>query len=732
MKKLKLQFGLFFFLLALALGFLLLNSYRQMGIEEKSLWVGMSEKVFNQMQATISDFLTQEDGRSFSEYRYYQALPGPGMKEQNLSLSPLSEILAEDDSRGLLGYFQIDPDGSFSTPYLPKGTLEGGRQDLSKRKEKEKELERLAQSLRIEVTPEAEGDKELKKLSAGFVDLTKKVSVGSEVNSPKKEAAQGIGAAALNVYPNPLVQQKASFSKAAKPVTVADEKVPEMKMKEVAPEKAGFLKSENAAVPQDELPVAQNARREVAPNPAQLKAFEAQNKSDGMVYDKSAPAGAMGGGLAPSAPPPSVRASKKGAFDSLGEFSEEKGRDRGPEKEMKKEVRSPLSKNIPEPTAKPVPTYHPPSLLIDPFQARLVSDQYLIFYRKIWIDQKMYLQGFVVRLSRFFEWVMEQSFSNSDLIRFAWAKLQLGDLSLADFGNASTSPKKPIVLFERSLGYPLNAFAWKVYASQLPQLSTRLYLNLFTGIIVLLTTVGLYFIYRSAAAEVVLSQKRQDFVSAVTHELKTPLTSIRMYSEMLEDGWVKEDEKKRDYYRHISKESGRLSHLIDNVLQLARLEKRTYKLNLKKESPIADFQQIGSELKKLADSQGFELVLGAEPDLPPISYDPEALQEIMVILLDNSVKFSKNGFEKILEMALAREGERVAWSWKDRGPGIPPAEKEKIFQKFYRVENELTRSTKGTGIGLAMAHMIMEAMGGEIEARNRDGGGLEVRLSFPI
>jgi signal transduction histidine kinase len=102
-----------------------------------------------------------------------------------------------------------------------------------------------------------------------------------------------------------------------------------------------------------------------------------------------------------------------------------------------------------------------------------------------------------------------------------------------------------------------------------------------------------------------------------------------------------------------------------------------------------------------------------------------------LILLDNSVKFSKNGFEKTLEMGLASEGDRVVWSWRDRGPGIPPAEKEKIFQKFYRVENELTRNTKGTGIGLAMAHMIMEAMGAHIEAENREGGGLIIRLVFP-
>src|SRR5262249_23592242 len=116
----------------------------------------------------------------------------------------------------------------------------------------------------------------------------------------------------------------------------------------------------------------------------------------------------------------------------------------------------------------------------------------------------------------------------------------------------------------------------------------------------------------------------------------------------------------------------------------------------------------------------------------PISYDPEALKEVLLILLDNSMKFASGALDKSIELNLFQEENSVVWEWKDRGPGIPKADLKKVFEKFYRVENELTRQTKGTGIGLAMARMIVESMGGGIEARNREGGGLIIRMSFPV
>ena len=341
----------------------------------------------------------------------------------------------------------------------------------------------------------------------------------------------------------------------------------------------------------------------------------------------------------------------------------------------------------------------------------------------------MYLQGFVVDLNPFFAGLMELSFENSDLASFASVRWFDSGKILAEYG--VTNKNSPL-LFERRMAYPLSNIFWQVLAPTWPQLSTRFYLNLLSLGILLLSTVGLYWIYRSSAAHIELSQKRQDFVSAGTHELKTPLTSIRMYSEMLEDDWVGNESKKKEYYRSIHQESQRLSKLIDHVLQLARLEKHRYSFNLKTEIPEIDLESLGNELQILAQREGFDLKIKLSQQSQPITYDAEAFKEVLLIFLENSIKFSQDLFPKKLELESRVEGKNWILFWRDQGPGIPETELEKVFEKFYRVENEMTRKTKGTGIGLAMAKMIVEGMHAKISAHLPSHGGLEIRIEAPL
>jgi signal transduction histidine kinase len=597
--RLRVQFLLFFVLLAGSLGFFVWNSYRQLGREERELWRGQAEKVYNQMQAAVSDFLTAEDRRPFRDY-------------QSDSSPPAWEA---DGSRGVLGYFQIDPQGYFSTPQASF-------------KERLKELTRS-------LTSEGEALKD-----KGYVELGE---VGQAASKPvadlgyDREGEALLGARSKNVYPNPVQEQAVQLEK-----------------------------------------------RKMASGKA-AKASTAPKKEE-----------------APPPPPaPAVTASAPAE----------------PERRAEPE--------------RPPEAARPPSVQADPFQARLIGERHLLFYRKVWVDHRQYLQGFAVELEKFYSWLMDQSFANSDLPEFALARLELGDRALAQYGIVDLAVDGLPPFFERPLGYPLNLFDWGVYAARLPRIGTRWFLNALSGAVAFLATIGLYLIYRTASSQVAYSQKRQDFVSAVTHELKTPLTSIRMYAEMLEDGWAKDEDKRGEYYRQISKESGRLSRLIENVLQLARLEKKTYKLNLKKEVPTRDFEEICGELKRIAERQGFALSWTAEADLPPLVYDPEAVKQVYLSLLDNCLKFGAESADKSLEAALRREGDRVVWTLSDRGPGVPDKDLPRVFENFYRVENEMTRKTQGTGIGLAMARMLAHAMGATIRAANRVGGGLEVRLEFP-
>lgn len=655
MKRLRLQFILFFVLLAASLGFFAWNSYKQLGREERELWRTQSERVYNQMQAAISDFLTSEDGRRWSDYHFYGTLR-PGLyPKQPIGFSPISKP-PSDDARGLMGYFQIDPEGQFSTPYLPEGwpvELDATVHSSEGRRELYRRLEDITSSLRPAGSP-----KDAPAKTAGFVELG--------------DLKKGAGEILDDLAGRDLMNF--SDMEAAKPESPA--------------EKETELDTEDKAV-------AQGTRgKNVYPNPIQEQAVKLEKRK--MTVAKKADE-------APPPPPAPMLAPTATSAPSREAHQEEE-----------------------------IPVMVPASVLADPFQARLVGERHLVFYRKVWADQRQFLQGFVVDLEKFYAWLMDQSFANSELPDFALARLELQGRSLAQYGIVDVPANNGArALFERALGYPLNLFDWRVYASRLPQIGTRWFLNALSVSVALLATIGLYLIYRTAASQVAYSQKRQDFVSAVTHELKTPLTSIRMYSEMLEDGWAKNEDKRGEYYRQISKESGRLSRLIENVLQLARLEKKTYKLNLKKEVPTHDFDEIFAELKSIAERQGFTVSWKADEDLPPLLYDPEAIKQIFLSLLDNSLKFGAESADKSLEAALRREGERVVWGWSDRGPGIPEKELSRIFENFYRVENEMTRKTQGTGIGLAMGRMLAHAMGASIQARNRDGGGLTVRLEFP-
>jgi signal transduction histidine kinase len=240
---------------------------------------------------------------------------------------------------------------------------------------------------------------------------------------------------------------------------------------------------------------------------------------------------------------------------------------------------------------------------------------------------------------------------------------------------------------------------------------------------------GLAGIYRVAATQIELSQKKTDFVSAVSHELKTPLTAIRMYGEMLMEGWG--DEEKRDsYYRHIHDESERLSRLIQNVLTLAQLEKSEWQSNLTVEDPA---QVVGEVVGRLADQvrrAGFEISLEVKGETQPLQLDRDALTQILINLVDNAIKFSKKAETKKILLTVERAGKEVYIRVRDHGAGIPARQLKRIFEKFYRIDDEMTRTTPGTGMGLALVRRLAESMGAQVDVRNRQPGA-EFSLRLP-
>ncbi len=240
----------------------------------------------------------------------------------------------------------------------------------------------------------------------------------------------------------------------------------------------------------------------------------------------------------------------------------------------------------------------------------------------------------------------------------------------------------------------------------------------------LLALVGAALVW-AVRSELVYAQRRQDFVAAVSHELKTPLTSIRMYAEMLRDGMVVDPARQHTYHATITSEAERLSRLIDNVLELSRMEQGAVR-----PAPVVGelgpvVQEAVAMLAPHARSQGARIEVTVAADLPAVSIDRDGLLQVLVNLIDNAVKFGGDG---VVDIVVEAHGGGAAVRVRDGGPGVPPAQLRQIFDPFFRGERELTRSTKGTGIGLALVAGLVQAMGGTVVAVNRPEGGFEVSV----
>jgi signal transduction histidine kinase len=252
-------------------------------------------------------------------------------------------------------------------------------------------------------------------------------------------------------------------------------------------------------------------------------------------------------------------------------------------------------------------------------------------------------------------------------------------------------------------------------------------LGLLLGVCVVL---GLYALYRTTATQIEFAERRNNFVSAVSHELKTPLTAIRMYAEMLEDGIVENDARRQEYYRTITAESERLSRLINNVLELARIETKAQSLQLMLGDVSTVVREALDVLRPHVEREGFVLEMEVAAPLPNAYFEPDALRQILFNLIDNALKYSREASEKHITVRLeSKLTKGVLLVVRDRGPGVQEQHLRSIFEPFFRAEAELTRKTQGTGIGLSLVQGLVERMGGQIRGANLNPG-FEVRVEL--
>lgn len=217
------------------------------------------------------------------------------------------------------------------------------------------------------------------------------------------------------------------------------------------------------------------------------------------------------------------------------------------------------------------------------------------------------------------------------------------------------------------------------------------------------------------------ARQKTSFVSNVSHELKTPLTTIRMYAEMLGEQGIKDSEKQQIYLNTIVRESQRLTRLVNNVLDFSRLEQGRKEFSIEQLDLVLLLHQLlDSQLVRIEEA-GMQLVRDIRTDSCSMACDRDALEQILINLIDNAIKYAAAG--KVLTVELKKAKDRCIVRVKDKGPGIPAAHREQVFNKFHRVDDSLTARRQGSGLGLSIARQLAEGLGGTLDYCNNDAGG---------
>jgi signal transduction histidine kinase len=248
-------------------------------------------------------------------------------------------------------------------------------------------------------------------------------------------------------------------------------------------------------------------------------------------------------------------------------------------------------------------------------------------------------------------------------------------------------------------------------------------------IITVLLTFGLLFAaVRQLNREHALMKLRSDFVSEVSHELRTPLTQIRMFTETLLHERFETSDDKRRALEIINRESQRLGHLVENVLRFSGRNGVEQTLNVVQGQPAPLIRRVVEEFRPLAESANntIELDLDSEADA---RFDDDALRQILLNLLDNAVKYGPEG-QRIL-VTLCNEPSAVRLAVCDQGPGVPAAEREKIWRNYHRLERERDSAIAGTGIGLAVVHDLVMRLGGSARVESAEEGGACFVVELP-
>ncbi|MCW8986085.1 MAG: HAMP domain-containing histidine kinase [Gammaproteobacteria bacterium] len=709
--KNRLRFILILFFLALAIptAILIKQAYSQLKWESFHHYRLQAEELSTRIDQKYRELIETESARTFTDYSFLNI--AANTQQKFLQRSPLSAFPVNEKFPGIIGYFQIDNFGEFSTPLLPTVALSkfSQEQDYSiPREEKAKRENAHNQIFQIL--------SQNKLINKPVIQITEKeaASAATEDKSEIYQFEAGKSAASSEVMTDQIMAPEPSPASISAPVI----STPGISKKETAPitPQAAF----------DQLQTQKSYSPSASSN--------LYSKSKGRVEDLK---------LEKQYQERSLAQKKENDISKLK--SKKQVVSRRKESNVLPELTTALSASNDQPVKKDSSLrINMFESEIDAFEFSLLESGHFVLYRKVWRNGARYIQGLLINPDYFIKKIIAKSFyetnvSNASNLTIAYQGNILSTLNRRTSRDSYSSSLNALdsnvlqgtLLLQNRLSATLDQIELIFSVNNLPAGPGGSVITWLSIILLLILCGGFFSLYILGIKQIVLARQQQDFVSAVSHELKTPLTSIRMYGEMLREGWAPE-EKRKQYYDYIYDESERLSRLINNVLQLARMTRNELQVDLKSYRVAELLDNTHSKISSQIELAAFSLNMSCDDTIKEkhILADADYFLQVIINLVDNAIKFSAKADRHQIDIfCKTLRNNKVQFTIRDYGPGINKDQLRKIFRLFYRSENELTRETVGTGIGLSLVKQLVNAMHGQIDVINKEPG-IEFQITF--
>ena len=680
-KRLAIGLLLFFIALALPTSVLVYQAYGQLKWEAFHQHQQLARELTLRIDAGFHELVAREEVRPISDYEFLNVAGSDATVF--LQRSPLSDYPLKSDVPGLIGYFQVDPEGGLSTPVKPESNARDygvSDAELEQREQAEAEIRSILSQNKLVERPEeaqtsmavARADEELKKVGAGEPKLSEIAASGSS-----------------GVDRDQLGQSVFDTLSARKSISSSASNAPSIQVRD--------LKLE------DNYRVASEAESMEGSNQQKRAQQPVRARKEKVVVPETIIQQEL-----------SAQASDSNEVDEVTDqqsivFSQQAVRIQTFESE------------------------------VEPMEFSLLDSGHFVLFRRIWHNEARYVQGFLLKQDQFIEKLIAQPFEQSTLSSMSRLVVAYQGTVIKSFAANYSGQYRPgagqvsdELLYQNRLIAPFGDVELIFALASLP-VGAGGQVIIWTALVLsIVLIVGCMMLYRLGVRQLALARQQRDFVSAVSHELKTPLTSIRMYGEMLREGWA-DKEKRKSYYDFIFFEAERLTRLINNLLALAQISRNDQKANLDAIAVHEALAELKPRLESQLEASGIDLNMQVEPEAQQkkIRVDTDWFIQIFINLVDNAIKFSaKTESSRIDLHCKALSSGKIQISVRDYGPGIEPEQIKRIFKLFYRSEDELTRETSGTGIGLALVQELSSSMDAEVDVVNCEPG-VAFRISFP-